>query len=70
MQDILQQTHVCANDTLYVGASGVDMQTAHNAHVTACGVTWGFRPRQELLMLNPSYIVDRPQEIVEIVLGK
>lgn len=70
VQDILQQTHVCANDTLYVGDSGVDMQTAHNARVTACGVTWGFRPRQELLMLNPSYIVDRPQEIVEIVLGK
>ena len=56
-------------DTLYVGDSAVDMQTALNARVTACGVTWGFRPRTELEALCPKYLVDKAEEIGDIVLG-
>lgn len=65
--DILSSASVSAEETLYVGDSGVDMQTALNSGVTACGVTWGFRPRAELESLHPAYIVDRPDEIGEIL---
>ena len=37
-----------ATTTLYIGDSAVDMQTAKNAGLTAVGVTWGFRPAEEL----------------------
>lgn len=50
-------------DILYVGDSGVDMQTAANAGVTACGVTWGFRPRTELEEFNPAYMADAAEKI-------
>ncbi len=50
-------------DALYVGDSGVDMQTARQSGVTACGVTWGFRPKEELESFHPSYIADRPEQI-------
>ena len=50
-------------DVLYVGDSGVDMQTAANAGVTACGVTWGFRPRTELEEFNPAYMADVAEKI-------
>jgi phosphoglycolate phosphatase len=54
-------------EVLYIGDSGVDMQTARNAGVEACGVTWGFRPRAELLELSPKYIVDKAEEISKII---
>jgi len=54
-------------EVLYIGDSGVDMQTAQNAGVEACGVTWGFRPRAELMELSPKYIVDKAEEILKIL---
>lgn len=61
--DILKIVGIEKKDVLYVGDSGVDMQTAANAGVTACGVTWGFRPKAELEGFNPAYIVDSAEEI-------
>lgn len=63
---ILHQAQIAREDTLYVGDSGVDMQTALNSEVTACGVTWGFRPRTELENFHPDYVVDSPNEILKI----
>lgn len=65
--DILKLADVEKEDVLYVGDSGVDMQTAANANVTACGITWGFRPRTELEKFNPAYIVDSAKEIEKLV---
>ena len=66
VKEILQIAKVQEEETLYVGDSGVDMQTAINAGVTSCGVTWGFRPRTELEEFNPDYIVDRAEEILKL----
>ena len=63
VKEILQIAKVQEEETLYVGDSGVDMQTAINASVTSCGVTWGFRPRTELESFHPDHIVDNAEEI-------
>ncbi len=67
VDDILALAKVEKSRVLYVGDSGVDMQTAHNADIDACGVTWGFRPRAELEEFSPKYIVDKPEEILKIL---
>ncbi|MDO4163790.1 MAG: HAD family hydrolase [Bacteroides sp.] len=67
VEDIISIAKVSKEEVLYVGDSGVDMQTAINAGVTACGVTWGFRPRTELEQFHPQYIVDEAQEILHIL---
>lgn len=55
---------------LYVGDSGVDMQTALNAEVDCCGVLWGFRGRDELEKFSPKYIVESVAELRSIIFGE
>ena len=67
VKEILRVNGVSANETLYVGDSGVDMQTAAAATVTSVGVTWGFRTCEELVENGACYIVDSPAEILRTV---
>ena len=65
--DILQKAGVSKEETLYVGDSGVDMQTAINAGVDAVGVTWGFRSRTELESFHPMGLIDQAEELLGFV---
>ncbi|MEG2573594.1 MAG: HAD family hydrolase [Bacteroides sp.] len=67
VHDILCLANVEPEEVIYVGDSGVDMQTAKNAGVTSIGVTWGFRPRTELSAFCPDYIVDTTTEIDDLI---
>ncbi len=51
---------------LYVGDSGVDMETARRACVESVGVTWGFRSIQELQQAYADHIVSTPAQIIEL----
>ncbi|KAA6349938.1 Phosphoglycolate phosphatase [termite gut metagenome] len=64
---LIQTAEVSKDEVLYVGDSGVDMQTAKNSGVTSCGVTWGFRPRAELEEYYPDFMVSEAREILELV---
>lgn len=67
VREILKLTATNASDALYVGDSGVDMQTALNSGIEACGVSWGFRPVEELEHFHPAHIVKAPEEILALV---
>lgn len=67
VSDILKKANVSQEETLYVGDSGVDMQTAINAGVEAIGVTWGFRPRAELESFAPMGVVDKADELIKFI---
>ena len=61
--DILNRFGVEREDCLYFGDTRTDMQTAHNAGVTAVGVTWGFRPVSELEAYHADILISSPEEI-------
>ena len=67
VEEILHIAQVQRSDTLYVGDSSVDMQTAKNACVDVVGVTWGFRPLSELQQYNPNFIANSPAELEKII---
>ena len=67
VREILADTGVAPQRVLYVGDSGVDMDTARAAGVRSVGVTWGFRDRAELQEHGANHLVDRPGEILGLL---
>jgi len=64
---ILAKTKMAKADCLYVGDSGVDMETARRACIDSVGVTWGFRSKKELVEYHADVIVNNPVDILGIV---
>jgi len=54
-------------DAIFVGDSETDVQTAKNAGLPCVGVTWGFRTRDILINEGADYIIDTPDELLEII---
>lgn len=52
---------------MFVGDTGVDMQTACNAGMFAVGVTWGFRDRPELEENGAQAVIDHPRELLALL---
>lgn len=57
-------------NTLFVGDSNVDIQTAKNSGLSGCGVLWGFRSREELEGEGADFIAATPEELLNIILGQ
>lgn len=55
------------DEALYVGDSEVDVETAKNAGLACAGVTWGFREKEVLVRAGADYLIDRPEELLQIV---
>lgn len=56
-----------AAEAIYIGDSEVDVETSKNAGLPCIAVTWGFRNKKVLEELLPEYIVDSPQQILNII---
>jgi len=54
--------------TLYVGDSLVDRDTARNANVPFIACSWGFVPREKLVEAGIDHIIDKPQQMIDITL--
>ncbi|MDO4335127.1 MAG: HAD family hydrolase [Bacteroidales bacterium] len=54
--------------TMHVGDSAVDIETARRACIDSVGVTWGFRPITELRKACADHIVSTPDDILKLAL--
>lgn len=67
VEEILRCTGVSRERVLYVGDSGIDMQTAAAARIRSVGVTWGFRSREELRQAGAGALIDRSEELLRLI---
>lgn len=63
---IIEKFRIAPDKCLYIGDTNTDILTGRNAGLDTAGVTWGFRTREELEEAGADYIVNLPQEILEI----
>lgn len=66
---LISSCKVSKVEVLYVGDSDVDVIFAHNAGVKVCGVSWGFRGRQELCAAGADMIADTAEELLDFIRG-
>jgi len=67
VRHVLKAAKATPAETLYVGDSGVDIQTARAAGVESVAVTWGFCPREELEAHAPDHMVGKADEILKYI---
>ena len=67
--DILEATQTEKTDTLYVGDTAVDMETAQSAGVQKVGALWGFRTHEELEQAHADYLIAHPEQLTRIIAG-
>lgn len=60
---LMAENGMPAANTWMVGDSSVDIQTARNAVVRSCGVTWGFQP-ESLETTAPDIVIHSPAELL------
>jgi phosphoglycolate phosphatase len=61
---LIEEAGVTRSEALIVGDSGVDVQTARNAGVRCCGVTWGFQP-EAFEVYPPDLLIRDPRQLLE-----
>ena len=67
LYEIMRQAGVGKEETVYIGDSEVDIQTAANGGVDCVSVTWGFKDKVFLLENGATKIADTPKEILKFI---
>ena len=65
---VLEKLGVNRENSVYIGDSDVDVETARNSGMNCIAVDWGFRDRDLLISSGAEIIVSEPMKIAEIVL--
>jgi phosphoglycolate phosphatase len=67
--DILVSLGCTPRETIFMGDSEVDMETARNTGCFPLGVGWGFRSPELLEKAGAARIIQRPEELLSLVRG-
>ncbi len=64
---ISEDMGVSPGEILYLGDTGIDMETASNAGMYAVGVLWGFRSESELVDAGAKSILRHPLDLIGLL---
>jgi len=65
--EILAQTQIKKEETLYVGDTAVDMKTGKSAGIYTIGVLWGFRAEKELIENGADELIQNPEDLLPLI---
>jgi phosphoglycolate phosphatase len=65
--ELLVDMDCSPSDTIFIGDSEIDMETARNAGCFPLGVSWGFRNRNILEEAGAKFIIDNPLQLMDFL---
>ncbi|TCP65177.1 phosphoglycolate phosphatase [Heliophilum fasciatum] len=65
--EIADRLQIPPEQFLYLGDTRTDMETATTSGMVAVGVTWGFRPAEELKRYGARHLIDHPLELLQLL---
>ncbi len=65
--EIARRMGIAPREFVFLGDSGIDMETAKNAGMYPVGALWGFRTAEELLDQGAEELIKLPMELLNII---
>ena len=66
--EICHSLNIDPEETLFIGDTNVDIATGIAAGMKTIGVLWGFREEKELREAGAHYIIDRPDQVLDVII--
>ena len=63
----LKKERINAEEVIYVGDETRDIDAAKKTGIKIIAVSWGFNSQSALAAQNPDFLIERPQELIEIM---
>ena len=63
----MSEMGVKPDECVFIGDSGMDVRTGVNCGALPVGVLWGFRLADELLENGAKYLINKPNELLDII---
>ena len=67
IKQVLDQTRQTPDEAFMIGDAVSDLHQGRQAGVRTIAVTWGFQSRERLELEKPDFVVDRPEQLLEIL---
>jgi phosphoglycolate phosphatase len=69
LRAVLKSRGLAASDVVYVGDEVRDIEATKALGVRVIAVTWGYTAREYLAAHEPDHLIDRPEELLQILPG-
>ncbi|MCM0597342.1 HAD family hydrolase [Periweissella fabaria] len=63
---LLKKYHLDPNKSVMIGDAIFDLQMGQAAGVATCAVTWGTHSKKELVVQEPTFVVNKPKQLLKI----
>ncbi|MGA9381427.1 MAG: HAD-IA family hydrolase [Phormidium sp.] len=67
INNFLRQANLQPGEIIYVGDETRDIEAAKKSNIKVIAVSWGFNSRKILKQQKPDFLIEHPQQLIEVI---
>lgn len=67
IRKFIVRNHLTSDEVIYVGDETRDIDASKRINIKVIAVSWGYNSKEALVRHNPSFLIDHPRELVEVM---